>query len=195
MRYPAILLALLALVFAALAFGTPDRLTWALESSLMIAGVVGLVLTRKKLRFTDTAYTLIFVFSVLHAIGAHYTYTQVPYDRWCEALCGRTLNSFFGWERNHYDRLVHFAFGLLLAPPMREIFLRLVDARGLISYMLPIQMTLSWSALYELVEWLAAVSFGEGTGAAYVGTQGDEWDAQKDMALAGGGALLAMLAV
>ncbi|MBI5432376.1 MAG: DUF2238 domain-containing protein [Planctomycetes bacterium] len=180
-------------LFALLAIEPPDRVTWALENGMFLAGMLLLWTTRKQVAFSNTAFTLIFAFSVLHLIGAHYTYTLVPYDAWWEALTGRTLNSLFGWERNNYDRLVHLAFGFLLAYPMREIFLRLVAARGVASYVLPIQMTLSWSALYELIEWLGAIVFGEGTGAAYVGSQGDEWDAQKDMALAGGGALAAML--
>lgn len=194
MRYPAILLGLLAALFALLAIEPLDRTTWALESSLLVFAVATLWATRQELRFSNAAYTLILAFCVLHVVGAHYTYTQVPYDRWWESLFGRTLTSVFGWQRNHYDRLVHLCFGLLLAYPMRELFLRLVEARGAVSYLLPIQMTLSWSALYEVIEWLAALAFGEGTGAAYVGTQGDEWDAQKDMALAGSGAVTAMLA-
>lgn len=193
MRYPAILLALLVVLFGALAIAPPDRLTWALENSLAVLAVLVLWATRRRLRFSNFAYTAIFVFCVLHEIGAHYTYTQVPYDRWWTQLTGRTLSSVFGWQRNHYDRLVHFSFGLLLAVPMRELFLAIVAARGVTSYVLPVQMTLSWSALYELVEWLAAELFGEGTGTAYVGTQGDVWDAQKDMALAGTGAVLAMV--
>src|SRR3546814_15401224 len=99
----------------------------------------------------------------------------------------------FGWERNNFDRIVHFSYGFLLAYPLREIFLRVADARGFWGYFLPLDVALSTSALYELVEWMAAEVFGGDLGVAYLGTQGDVWDAQKDMACAGLGALLAML--
>ncbi len=193
MRYPTILLGLLVALFAGLAISPPDRLTWALENSLVVAGVATLVATHRRLRFTDLSYSLIFAFLVLHEIGAHYTYSLVPYDEWWESLTGRTLNEVLGWERNHYDRLAHFAFGALLAIPIRELVQHVLAVRGALSFALPIAIALASSALYELVEWVAASIFGDGTGAAYVGTQGDEWDAQKDMALALGGAVLAMV--
>ncbi len=193
MRYPLVLLLILVALFALLAISPLDRTTWALENSLFVAALIVLWATRRALPFSKAAYTLIFVFLVLHEVGAHYTYSLVPYDRWWETLTGRSLNPLFGWKRNHYDRFVHFCFGFLLAYPMREVFLRIVAARGIWSYVLPIQMTLSWSALYELIEWGAALVFGGDTGTAYLGTQGDEWDAQRDMVLAGSGALLSML--
>ena len=195
MRYPLILLLLLALIAAGLAIAPHHRQDWALENSLALAAVVVLVATWRTFRFSNLSYTLGFVLLVLHEVGAHYTYSCVPYDRWFEWLTGRTLNSLFGFERNHYDRLVHFLFGFLLAVPMREVLLRLVPARGLASYWLPVQMTLSWSAIYEIIEWLTAEVFGGGLGAAFLGTQGDEFDAEKDTALAATGAVLAMCIV
>src|SRR5690606_18074628 len=107
---------------------------------------------------------------------------------------GFSLDAALGFERNQFDRFVHFAYGLLLAYPVREIFIRIADVRGFWGYFLPLDITLSTSALYELIEWAAAMIFGGGLGAAYLGTQGDPWDAHKDMALAAAGALLAMLA-
>ena len=98
-------------------------------------------------------------------------------------------------ERNHYDRLVHFLFGLLLAVPIREIFLRIVQVRGFWSYYLPLDVAMAFSMLYELIEWAAALVFGGELGVAYLGTQGDPWDAQKDMGLATLGALITLLAV
>ncbi|MCY2961163.1 MAG: DUF2238 domain-containing protein [Planctomycetota bacterium] len=169
-----------------------DRSDWILENVLIVLGLAFLWRTRNWLPLTDASVWLVFVFLVLHEVGAHYTYACVPYDRWFESLSGRTLNSVLGLERNHYDRLVHFLFGFLLAIPQRELFLRVVRARGIASYWLPVQMTLSWSAIYEIVEWLSAEFFGGELGAAFLGTQGDEWDAQKDMALAGLGAVLSM---
>ena len=98
-----------------------------------------------------------------------------------------------GWERNQYDRLVHFSYGLLLAVPIREFLVRMIDLRGFWSYFLPLDVALSTSALYELIEWGTAEFFGGDLGMNYLGTQGDVWDAQKDMALAALGALVAML--
>ncbi len=139
------------------------------------------------------SYTLIFVFMCLHQVGAHYTYAEVPYDAWFERLTGTTFNDLVGWERNNFDRVVHFLYGLLLAYPIREVFLRVADVRGFWGYFLPLDLTMSTSMLFELVEWGAAEVFGGDLGQAYLGTQGDVWDAHKDMALASLGALIAML--
>jgi putative membrane protein len=131
----------------------------------------------------------------LHEVGAHYTYAKVPYDAWVQALTGGSLNSLLGWQRNQFDRLAHFAFGLLLAYPIREIFMRVADTRGFWSYYLPLDVTMASSALFELIEWGAALAFGGDLGAAYLGTQGDPWDAHKDIALASLGAFLAMVII
>lgn len=169
------------------------RKDWILENVLVLVFGVALWASRRAFVFSRVSYTLIFVFLCLHSIGSHYTYAMVPYDQWWESLTGHTFNSLFGWERNHFDRLVHFSYGLLLAYPLREIFLRVAEARGFWGYFLPLEFTLATSAIYELIEWAAAEVFGGELGAAYLGTQGDIWDAHKDMALAGTGALLAML--
>lgn len=191
--YLRILAAVFALWWALLAFGVHDRSDWLLENVLVLAFAVGLWLARKRFVFSRVSSTLIFLFLALHALGAHYTYSLVPYDAWWQQLTGHALNPLFGWQRNHFDRLVHFCYGLLLAYPLREVFLRVAQARGFWGYFLPLDVTLSTSALYELIEWGAAAAFGGELGAAYLGTQGDIWDAHKDMALAGLGALLAMI--
>jgi putative membrane protein len=170
-----------------------DRSDWLLENALAIAAVALLVGFHRRLVFSQVSYTLIFLFMCLHQVGAHYTYSNVPYDRWCEALTGRTFNSIVGWERNNFDRVVHFAYGLLLAYPVREIFLRVADVRGFWGYFLPLDLTMSTSMIYELLEWATAAVFGGDLGQAYLGTQGDVWDAHKDMALASLGALIAMV--
>jgi putative membrane protein len=190
-------LRLLLVVFAAwwtlLAFNVHDRSDWLLENALVFAFAAALWLARKSFVFSRTSSTLIALFLALHALGAHYTYSLVPYDAWSQYLTGHTLNALFGWQRNHFDRFVHLCYGLLLAYPLREVFLRVAQARGFWGYFLPLDVTLSSSALYELIEWGAASAFGGELGAAYLGTQGDVWDAHKDMALAGAGALVAML--
>ena len=135
---------------------------------------------------------MIFVFMCLHQVGAHYTYSEVPYDLWLQKLTARSLNSLVGWERNNFDRVVHFSYGLLLAYPIREVFLRVVNVRGFWGYFLPLDLTMSTSMMFELIEWTVVAVFGGGMGQTYLGTQGDEWDAHKDMALASIGAFIAM---
>ncbi len=160
---------------------------------LTLVAVIILAVTFKSFPLSRVSYTLIFIFLCLHTIGAHYTYAEVPYNVWSRNLFGISINEWMGWERNHFDRLVHFCYGLLLAYPIREVFLRIVNVKGAWGYLLPLDLTMSTSMLYELVEWGVAEVFGGELGMAYLGTQGDVWDAHKDMALASLGALIAML--
>jgi len=193
-RYAGVLAVSFAVVWIALAIEPYNRADWALENALVITFVVVLVVSYRRLMLSRISYTLIFVFLCLHEVGAHYTYSSVPYDRWFEAVTGRGLNEILGWERNHFDRLLHFLYGLLLAYPVREIFLRVANVRGFWGYFLPLDLTMSSSMMFELFEWGAAELAGGDLGMAYLGTQGDIWDAHKDMALASLGALLAMTA-
>ena len=192
------LLAVYAALFGALAVWAAispfDRKDWALENALTVAALAFLVGTYRVLPLSRISYTLIFVFLCLHEVGSHYTYAEVPYDAWTRELFGVGFGQWIGWERNNYDRVVHFAYGLLLAYPVREVVLRVGDLRGFWGYFLPLDLTMSTSMLYELIEWAVAEVFGGGLGVAYLGTQGDPWDAQKDMAMASLGALIAMLA-
>jgi len=160
-----------------------DFMDWCMENVLVVLGLAVLLFTAKAFPLSRISYTCIFVFMVLHALGAHYTYAKVPYQEWIPALAG---------GRNMFDRLVHFSYGLLLAYPIREMFLRIGNVRGFWGYFLPLDLTMSTSMLYELIEWGAAVTVGSDLGQAYLGTQGDEWDAHKDMALASLGALISM---
>ncbi|HEX2197339.1 MAG TPA: DUF2238 domain-containing protein [Burkholderiales bacterium] len=192
--YLAVLGALFAALWIALALEPRYRDDWMLENVLVAALVIGIAASHRRFLLSRVSYTLLFLFLCLHEVGAHYTYSEVPYDAWVRALTGHSLNEAMGWERNHFDRLAHFCYGLLMAYPLREFFLRVADVRGFWGYFLPLDFALSTSALYELFEWGAAELFGGDLGAAYLGAQGDVWDAHKDMALAGLGALIAMLA-
>lgn len=192
LRYVLLLTALLAVLWAALAIAPFDRHDWLLENALVVLALALLAATYRSFPLSRVSYTLIFLFLCLHTIGAHYTYAEVPYDRWWQALTGTTFNEWVGWRRNNFDRVVHFCYGLLLVYPIRELFLRIAGVRGFWGYFLPLDLTMSSSMLYELIEWLAAEAFGGDLGMAYLGTQGDVWDAHKDMALASLGALLAM---
>ena len=191
-RYRLGLALLFLLVWGALAVSPLDRSDWAFENALSVLFVGVLAASTRWFPLSRVSYTLIFLFMCLHSLGAHYTYAQVPYDAWVEAITGSSLNEVMGWRRNHFDRLVHFSYGLLLAYPVREVFLRVVDVRGFWGYFLPLDVTMSTSMIFELFEWAVAESVGGELGMTYLGTQGDVWDAHKDMALASLGALIAM---
>ncbi|MFK8067003.1 MAG: DUF2238 domain-containing protein [Gammaproteobacteria bacterium] len=191
-RYLYYLLGLFSIEWIYLAIKPWHFNDWLLENVLVIVGIAVLWLTHKKFPLSRVSYTLLFIFLALHAIGAHFTYAEVPYDAWIQSNFGFSLNESMGWERNHFDRLVHFSYGLLLAYPIREVFQRVVGVRGFWGYFLPLDLTMSTSMLYELVEWAVVGVFGGDLGMAYLGTQGDIWDAHKDMGLASLGALIAM---
>jgi putative membrane protein len=163
--------------------GTPDMNNWMLENTLTAILLVFLVFTYKKYTFSDLSYLLICLYLCLHVYGSQYTYAENPLGYW--------LKDKLGWERNHYDRIVHFSFGFLLAYPWREGFLTWGKFPKWVAWLLPIEMTLSISGMYELLEWAVADIFFKAQGPAYLGTQGDIWDAQKDMGLAFFGAILA----
>ncbi|MEN3976753.1 DUF2238 domain-containing protein [Emcibacter sp. SYSU 3D8] len=190
--YLTILGVLFTILFVTLAIHPVDRAGWMLENALVGGFLLAALLIHRHFAFSRLSATLIFVFLCLHEVGSHYTYSLVPYDAWFTAVTGGSFNELVGWERNNYDRVVHFSYGLLLAYPLREMFLRVVDVRGFWGYFLPLDVMMSTSMLYELVEWAAAAAFGGELGMAYLGTQGDVWDAHKDMALASAGALVAM---
>ena len=192
-QYLLILVIVFASVWVLLAIHPTDRAAWALENSLVVVGVLVLAGTYRVFTLSRVSYTLLFVFLVLHEIGAHYTYAQVPYDEWFRSVFGFSLNEALGFKRNHFDRVIHFSYGLLLAYPIREVFIRIASVRGFWGYFLPLDLTMSTSMLFELVEWGVAETFGGDLGITYLGAQGDVWDAQKDMALASLGALISML--
>jgi putative membrane protein len=163
--------------------GTNDLNNWLLENTLTVLFFLFLIVSYKKYQFSDLSYLLITVYLCLHVYGAKYTYAENPFGYW--------LKDYMSWERNHYDRIVHFSFGFLLAYPMRELFLKWVKYPNLVAWVLPIEITLSVSGFYELIEWAVADIFFPSQGDAYLGTQGDIWDAQKDIFLAFLGAILA----
>lgn len=169
-----------------LAIDPLDRKDWALENVLALALVGALIATHRRFRFSSLSYLLITLFMTLHAVGAHYTYAEVPLGFW--------MKDTLSLSRNPFDRIVHFAFGFLLVYPLKELLMRTGRVRGVWSVYLPISGILAQSGLFELVEALVAQIVSPDLGAAYLGTQGDEWDAHKDMAAAlTGAALMAVL--
>ncbi len=187
-RYPAALLVAFAAIWLALAIAPWYRQDWLLENMIVFVSLPVFVGTYRRLRFSNLAYTCLFVFLVLHEVGAHYTYSEVPWRDWLQAVGGPAPSG-----RNHYDRFVHFAYGVLILPASWELIEARMSPRGIWRYLMPVFFVMSHSVIYELVEWLAAEVFGGDLGVAYLGTQGDPWDAQKDMALAAAGAVLGML--
>src|SRR3989344_640725 len=186
-KYQKILLIVFAVVWVWAAIEPKFPHDWLLENYLVFIFVPIIIVLGYWFKLSNLSYTLITVFMILHVIGSHYTYAHVPF--------GFTLQEWFGADRNMYDRLVHFTFGFLLAYPVREVFLRISKVKGFWGYYFPLDLTLAMSALYEIIEWLAARKVDPAAGIAFLGSQGDIWDAQKDMLLAGCGALIAMLVI
>jgi len=175
------------LLWAFLAIAPHDRRDWLLENLLALAAVGLLLITYRRFQFSTPSYLLIAAFLSLHAVGAHYTYAEVPFGFW--------LQEVLGLARNPFDRLVHFAYGLLLVYPLRELLIRLAGVGGFWSYYLPVSGMLAQSGFFEIIEAVVAQAVSPELGTAYLGTQGDEWDAQKDMIAALFGALLTMTMV
>lgn len=184
-RYPLLLLIGFAAVFVWSAIAPRDRFTWWLEVLPSILGVPILILTYHRFQFTPLSYSLMWLLAVGTLIGGHYTYSEVPAFEWLKVK--------YNLERNYYDRVGHFVQGLGPAIIFRELLLRLtaLRTRRWVIFLVT-SVCLAQSALYELVEWTAAMTFGSGS-TAFLGTQGDQWDAQWDMALALIGALVALL--
>jgi len=145
-------------------------------------------------RFTISriSFALIVLFLCLHTLGARYLYSYTPYDVWSEALLGVNITELFGLERNHYDRLVHFSYGLLLVVPIQEFERRYLRLSMIVASVLAVEFILATSAAYELLEWGIAVVFTPDWAESFLGQQGDIFDAQKDTALATLGALISV---
>lgn len=166
---------------------TSDLNNWLLENLLTVVSLIFLLGTYKRYHFSDLSYTFIWLFLCLHVYGSQHTYAENSFGYW--------LQDVLGTERNHYDRIVHFSFGFLLAYPVYEVFTQWVKYPLSLARWMPIQLALSVSSLYELLEWAVADIFFQEQGAAYLGTQGDVWDAQKDVFLALLGASISSLAM
>jgi putative membrane protein len=191
-RWPLGLLAAYSLLWIALAIEPIFRKDWLLENVIVFIAVPLFALTARRLRFSNFAYACLFVFFVFHAVGAHYTYALVPYADWWQSLGGGALEG-----RNQYDRFVHFVYGLLVTPAAVELIAHYARFPRPWSFLVPWLFMAGHAVIYELIEYAAALVFGGDLGQAYLGTQGDVWDGQKDMALALGGTTitLAVLAV
>ena len=183
--FPLILLLTDAVVLVASGIHPKDRLTWWLEVAPFLVALPVLLLTYRRMRLTNLAYGLIALHACVLFVGGHYTYAEVPLGFWAQSV--------FGWTRNNYDRLGHFFQGFVPALVTREVLLRATPLRrGGWLFFLTVCVCLAGSATYELLEWRAAVGLGQSAD-AFLGTQGDPWDTQEDMATALVGAILALV--
>ena len=156
-----------------------------IEIAVPIGGFVALALTYRRFRFTPLSYLLMLGEALVLVVGAHYTHERVPVFDW--------LKPVFGWQRNHYDRFAHFAVGFLMVIPVREMLSRLTPLRGRALGFLAVVCLLAFAGFYEITEWWIAVVASPDTADAYLGSQGDPWDAQKDMLMDTLGALAGIL--
>jgi putative membrane protein len=184
--------ALLAPVFAWSAWMPKERVTWWLEVAPVVLGYGAACGVRRRFALTRMLLVALWLHAVILLAGGHFTYAEVPLGEWCR--------EWFGWPRNNYDKLGHFAQGFVPALLVREILLRtsplgpVAGGRGASRWLgfLCVSVALAFSALYELIEWLTAVVSGDGA-EAFLGTQGYIWDTQTDMAMALLGAVVALV--
>ena len=183
-RVPLMLLTLYGLVFSVCAISPYDRAVWWAENIPVLVIVSLLVLISRGFQFSNTSYVLMTVFIVLHTIGGHYTFERVPFDM---------VTEFFGFERNHYDRVAHFSVGFY-AYPIAEVLMikRLAHSRWIIA-LFPVFAIATVAAVYEIFEWQYALNSDPAAGIAVLGSQGDIWDAQKDILADTLGAMLTMV--
>ncbi|MDQ1340058.1 MAG: putative rane protein [Campylobacterota bacterium] len=157
---------------------------WLLENLLVFVAVPLILIFNKKYNFSLESSIYLFVFMSLHAVGSHYTYSHMPFFN--------ELKEAFGFDRNYYDRIVHFLFGYLIFIPLMELLLK-NGIKKSIAIWFAFFMIVSFSAFYEIVEWLATEVTNPDLGIAFLGAQGDVWDAQKDSALAICGSVLGIM--
>lgn len=160
---------------------------WLLENVLVLAFIPIVVLLARYFRLSKLSYTMIAIFMILHIIGSHYTYSEVPFGMAITTRAnniGWIVENLLWWTRNSYDRLVHLSFGLCFVYPVREIFLRMVRVKWLRWYLLPIAIMWMLWWVYEIIERVVAANVSEAAWSAFLGSQWDIWDAQKDIFLA-----------
>jgi putative membrane protein len=183
------------LFFAASCIKPPYMQFMLMQHAPTIMGGCLIVYLANRFVIGRLSFAAMMLFLALHTLGARYLYSYTPYDAWFEFLFGVNISQLFGFERNHYDRLVHFSFGLLIAIPVQEIECRYLKLSLAVSSLLAIEFILAMSAAYELIEWLVAVIFTPTWAEQFLGQQGDIFDAQKDTALATGGAIISISAL
>lgn len=189
-RFQSALLVLLAIVMVASSWHALYPRNTVLQHAPTLLVLVTAPALLRRWPLGNGAVGCVVLFFLLHALGARYSYSYVPYDDWAQRLTGREIGGTFGLVRNHYDRLVHFGFGLLAVPPVREIAVRHLRLPPRLAGWTALVFVPASSAVYEIFEWLLAIGMNPADAEAYNGQQGDPFDAQKDMAMAVLGAVL-----
>ena len=169
----------------------PDEMYLQHTITLLVVGF--LIYSTIKNNLSIKSFLLIAGFMIFHIIGARWIYSYTPYDQWINSLTGFSINTYFGFQRNQYDRLIHFLFGLMMIIPLREIYSGWFNCPGRTAILLAFLSILSLSMIYEVFEWSISIFLSPEDVEAYNGQQGDYWDAQKDMALALLGAIVMIL--
>lgn len=155
--------------------------------------IIVLPLAARRVPFTTAGFFCIVSFMLLHVVGARYIYSYVPYDEWSGRIFGVTISERFGFERNHFDRAVHFAFGALAVRPAWEVLTRVFRVPPRFALYATVEFVLAFSLLYELFEWGLTLVLSPADAGAYNGEQGDIWDAHRDMALALVGSIVGLV--
>lgn len=181
----------LALVFALTWVHPLWPLEQAMHGSLAVAGVVALIWVDRRWPLRTSHFIMICAFMALHSVGARWLYSNVPYERWFQALLGWSPGQAFGWKRNHFDRLIHLLYGMSFTPPLRHFASQRWPALSTRqAFVLAVMVIMCSSLLYEWLEWAIALTMSPEAAESYNGQQGDPWDAHADMLLATLGSLL-----
>ena len=185
-NYPKVLLILFLIIFLISAVNPNYMIVWVYENIITIVFLFLLIITYKKFKFSNLTYTLLFILLVLHAIGSHYSYSEMPlFD---------LIKDNFNLERNNYDRLVHFLFGFIFYFPVYEIISRKFKIKSFWVCLIAFLIITGFKGIYEIIEYVSIlISKNDVIGTNFLGMQGDQWDAQKDMILGMIGALLAWI--
>jgi putative membrane protein len=163
-----------------------------LQHGPTLVTVIALAAVQNRIGVSRVSYTLILLFMAFHLVGGRYLYSNVPYDDWSQTLFGVRITDAFNFQRNHYDRLVHFLFGLLVVIPSWRFGRRILRLGVWWSAAVAFSIIMTASAVYELLEWSFAMLLAPEWAESYNGQQGDVWDPHWDMALAGLGSLVGL---
>ena len=186
-RYRLILSIIFVTFWIAMAIQPAFRSSWLLENYPIFIWVPIVILVGRKVGFSSASYTMIALFMMLHMVGAHYTYEKVPGGFW--------LGELFSSDRNMYDRFVHMSFGLLITYPAFEVFMKAAKLRNVWNYLFTFSFVMMLAGGYEVIEWITSVNSNPNASMAYLGAQGDIWDTQIDIYVAGLGCLFTLVVI
>ena len=191
-RYKQIVFLLFALFFLASCIAPPYPQYLLMQHAPTVFAAAAFAWFANRFAMSRGSFTAVIVFLALHTLGCRYLYSYTPYDDWSQRLFGVSITELFGFQRNHYDRLVHSSYGVLVAPAIQEFEHRHLRFSLAVSSVLAVECILASSAAYEIIEWLVAVVFTPEYADQFLGQQGDIFDAEKDMTLAALGAMLSI---